>query len=157
MFCTVTKPNFSLQPSCKDFKMWLHHEFESHTTCQRQWQISLSKKKQQNKTNTETQKVFIKRCSCPKFPWNNDDASPEEGGFWREKNKRETHSEPKHRVFPIVLHETDGSGGNWTSLNYKLESNKLWLLRRANNWEWSGKRNFVFHISQRNPRLTCNI
>lgn len=46
--------------------------------------------------HTEKQKVFIKRCSCPKFLRNNDDAAPKEVGFWREKKKRETQLEPRH-------------------------------------------------------------
>lgn len=56
-----------------------------------------------------------------------------------------------------MLHENDGSGGNLTSLNYNLESNKHCLQRCETNWERSDthRKSCVFHFfSQLNLRLT---
>ena len=138
--CILTKADFSLQPSHKDLKMWLTSWVwktlkKIHTMCQMQQQISTSREKNKKEDNNNN-----KRCFCSKFLWNNDDAVPKDVRFQREKIKRKMHLKSKHWVFPIVLHKDDESGGNLTSLNYNLESNKLWLLRCTTNWEWSGKK-----------------
>lgn len=49
---------------------------------------------------------------------------PKGGRFRGGRNEGGTQSELRLWSFPIVPHEKDGSGGNLTSLNYNLESNK---------------------------------
>ena len=123
----------------KILKCDLHHEFERLSKrsipCARCNNKSLPQEKKKKEDNNNN-----KRCFCSKFLWNNDDAVPKDVRFQREKIKRKMHLKSKHWVFPIVLHKDDESGGNLTSLNYNLESNKLWLLRCTTNWEWSGKK-----------------
>lgn len=62
-----------------------------------QWQRSLKKKKTKI---TEKQKAFIENAPA-QFPQNNNYASPKEVGFWREKNKRETHWSQSTEFFPL--------------------------------------------------------
>lgn len=111
--------------------MWRHHEFERLHHLSEATGNCLSKK------ITEKQNIFIKRCSCPTFPRENDDASPKEVGLWRERNTLWA----KALSFPIVLHEKDGSGGNCTSLNYNLEGSKHLAPGMCNQLEMVWKNN----------------
>lgn len=156
--CIVTKADFSLQPSHKNLKMWLTSWVwktlkKSHTMCQMQQQISTSRKKKEDNNNKSFhKKTLLLKVSMKQWWCSLKGCKILE----RENLKKRMHLKSKHWVFPIALHKDDESGGNLTSLNYNLESNKLWILRCTTNWEWSGKKIFIFHISQRNPRLICN-